>query len=389
MLVPSSEAQSRAMSAALRIAGLDAADVSMLECHATGTSVGDATEIRSSAAVYGDCEDLPIGSLKSNTGHLITAAGVAGLIKVLEAMRHEVRPPTIHVDEPLADIEASPFRLLTEAEPWDRTTIRDGVLRAGVSAFGFGGNNAHLLVEEPAIGQHNGSTTGAPALGCADRDRRHRHQRGVCGRTAGVHRRASEQCFVPRRGRVRDDATDLSRPGRAEVPAQRSRQDVGPATRHVAGHPRSGRRHRDAPRESTGVYVGMGTDAEAARFGIRWRLATRGVAWGQSDEWIADAREHVGPVLDAPAVLGTMPNIVANRLNRQFDFAGPSFTVSSEEHSGLDALSIATRALDTRELDAAIVGAVDLSCEPVHRRRQRAVSTTTARRRAMRPWRSC
>jgi acyl transferase domain-containing protein/3-hydroxymyristoyl/3-hydroxydecanoyl-(acyl carrier protein) dehydratase/1-acyl-sn-glycerol-3-phosphate acyltransferase len=368
MLVPSQEGQRRAMTAALDIAGLDATDVSLLECHATGTAVGDATEIRSSAEVYGACVDLPIGSLKSNTGHLITAAGVAGLIKVLEAMAHETRPPTISVDEPLAEIEASPFRLLTAAEPWDRTEVRDGVLRAAVSAFGFGGNNAHLIVEEPsavelgtastqpavaspvpiaivgigvvaasAVGRHAFADALLSDTSCLDED-------GL-GTMPAISLDLAEQRFPP---------NDLDK----TLAQQLAMMQVTHEAVADCGTVRPA---------STGVYVGMGTDAEAARFGVRWRLATRGAAWGQSAEWIAEARDHVGPVLDAPAVLGTMPNIVANRLNSQFDFAGPSFTVSSEEHSGLDALRIATRALATGELDAAVVGAVDLSCELVHR----------------------
>ncbi|MEP6298960.1 MAG: polyketide synthase, partial [Ilumatobacter sp.] len=149
MLVPSSSGQAVAMAQALGRAGLDATDISLLECHATGTPVGDRIEIESSASVYGDCADLPIGSLKSNTGHLITAAGVAGVIKVIEAMRHEVRPPTLHADDSLDVITDSPFRILHAPEPWDRENTTDGVLRAGVSAFGFGGNNAHLVLEEP------------------------------------------------------------------------------------------------------------------------------------------------------------------------------------------------------------------------------------------------
>ena len=367
MLVPSSEGQSRAMSAALRIAGLDPADVSLLECHATGTTVGDATEIRSSAAVYGACEGLPIGSLKSNTGHLITAAGVAGLIKVLEAMRHEVRPPTIHVDEPIADVESSPFRLLTEAEPWDRTTIGDGVLRAGVSAFGFGGNNAHLIVEEPPSAGASGPPTPLPRPGGPIAIV------GIAVRAASaVGRQAFTDALLRDTSCLDEDGFGTMPPIALDLAVQKfPPNDLDKtlaqqlALLQVTHEAVADTEHLEPA--STGVYVGMGTDAEAARFGVRWRLATRGAAWGQSEAWIADARQQVGPVLDAPAVLGTMPNIVANRLNSQFDFAGPSFTVSSEEHSGLDALSIATRALDARDIDAAVVGAVDLSCESVHR----------------------
>src|SRR5262245_845835 len=116
LLAPSEEGQRRALAAAYETAGLRPADVSLLECHATGTSVGDATEVRSSAAAFAGCREVPIGSLKSNLGHLITVAGMAGLLKVLAAIRHETRPPTLHADDPIAALSASPFRLLQRAE---------------------------------------------------------------------------------------------------------------------------------------------------------------------------------------------------------------------------------------------------------------------------------
>ncbi|HVB37798.1 MAG TPA: polyketide synthase, partial [Vicinamibacterales bacterium] len=143
-LVPSATAQSRAMHQAYAMAGLRPADVSLVECHATGTQVGDATEIRSMAQVFGGVGELAIGSLKSNLGHLITAAGAAGLLKLLAAMDAGLRPPTLHADAPIEVLAGSPFRLLDRAEPWTDHAPR----RAGLSAFGFGGNNAHLVLEQ-------------------------------------------------------------------------------------------------------------------------------------------------------------------------------------------------------------------------------------------------
>ncbi len=91
-LSPAQAGQIKAMQAAYEMAGLKPSDISLLECHATGTPVGDATEIASSAEIFGDANDLPIGSLKSNLGHLITVAGVAGLLKVLGAHAHRHAP---------------------------------------------------------------------------------------------------------------------------------------------------------------------------------------------------------------------------------------------------------------------------------------------------------
>ena len=144
LLVPSQEGQERAMRLAYEMAGLEPRDISLVECHATGTSRGDLTELMSMASIFAGLADIPIGSLKSNLGHSITASGAAGAIKVLAAMRAGVRPPTLHVDDPLPFIAESPFRLLTAAEPWEC----DGPRRAAINNFGFGGNNAHLLLEE-------------------------------------------------------------------------------------------------------------------------------------------------------------------------------------------------------------------------------------------------
>ena len=159
-LAPAEEGQRRAQEQALAVSGIRPQEVSLLECHATGTSVGDATEIRSTSLAYADCTDLPIGSLKSNMGHLITTAGTAGLIKVLEAMRHGQRPPTLHTEETNPALAGTPLRILDVSEPWECP----GPRIAAVSAFGFGGNNAHLLVSEEheSIAAEDSASADAP-----------------------------------------------------------------------------------------------------------------------------------------------------------------------------------------------------------------------------------
>ncbi len=144
MLAPSAEGQVRAMRTAYEGAGIDPRSVQYVECHATGTKVGDATEIASMSEVFAGATQVRLGSLKANTGHLITVAGVAGVIKVVEAMRRGELPPTPHVDKPHPALAGTPFRVLPRREPWHA----EGPRLAGVSAFGFGGNNAHVIVEE-------------------------------------------------------------------------------------------------------------------------------------------------------------------------------------------------------------------------------------------------
>jgi len=131
----------------------DPDDVDLIECHATGTPVGDAVEVASLRELWQNIpprqERCVIGSVKSNIGHLLTAAGAAALTKVLLAMQHQTLPPTASFNRPQPGMELdnSPFTVLTSGTFWQRRG--DGIpRRAAVSAFGFGGINAHLLVEE-------------------------------------------------------------------------------------------------------------------------------------------------------------------------------------------------------------------------------------------------
>ncbi|HSO18068.1 MAG TPA: polyketide synthase, partial [Desulfosarcina sp.] len=161
LLAPESLGQLRAMQAAYREAGWQPSDVDYIECHGTGTRAGDATEIESLVRLWRDAPSRPgvcaIGSVKSMIGHLLTAAGAAGMIKTLLAMKHRTLPPTINFERepdnsPLID---SPFHVQTAAQPWEPSGD-GGLRRAAVSAFGFGGINAHVLFQEwvpaPAAG---------------------------------------------------------------------------------------------------------------------------------------------------------------------------------------------------------------------------------------------
>ena len=392
LLAPSTEGQLRAMRPAYEQSGWTPQDVDLIECHATGTPVGDAIELESlkqlwaGSGIHGrPSRQRVIGGVKGNVGHLLTGAGAAGFIKVLLAMTARTLPPTANFFRAGSnmDLEASPFRVLAEAEPWetrDASTPR----RAAVSAFGFGGINAHVLVEEwtgtgdildrghaetpveredspvaiVGMDAHFGSlesleTFSSQVLGDERRDPQEN----------SLWWGVQESSWFKNSG---GQATDFKGHfiGELSLPLDRFRippvelEDMLPQQSLMLTVAKGAMDDAGLGTEeklSTGVFVGIGLDLSTTNFNFRWSVLA-------SEESAPDAlAEAAGPPLTANRTMGALGGIVASRLAREFRIGGSSFTLSSEETSGFKALEAAVRALTTGSVDQALVGAVDLA----------------------------
>ncbi|MFA6004074.1 MAG: polyketide synthase [Elusimicrobiota bacterium] len=401
LLAPNTPGQLGAMRRAYQQAGWSPAQVDLIECHSPGTAAGDPVEVASLKALWGQrgwsAGQCALGSVKSNVGHMLTAAGAAGLTKVLLAFARKRLPPSANFNRPAPGLalEESPFRVQREAADWtprDDTTPR----RAAVSAFGFGGINAHVLVEEYGCGagahraaKRAGTVATRPAPGCPV---------AIIGMDAR---------FGPCAGLRRFQETVL---GSAEVPAApaaaQERWWGSAEAGNLPGHYLSGVEaaacaYRIPPKElaemlpqqllmldtaaqavadaglqefpgaACGVFIGLGLDLNTTNFDLRWSMQESARTWAREQGWelseseerefVGRLRDAAGPALSANRTMGALGGIVASRIAREFHAAGPSFTVSGEENSGLRALETAVRALQQGDIDLAIAGAVDLA----------------------------
>ncbi|MBX3398708.1 MAG: hypothetical protein KF873_08210 [Gemmataceae bacterium] len=387
LLAPAVEGQLRAMRAAYRQAGWRPTDVDLIECHATGTPVGDAVEFESLYELWrsepgwtpGQCI---IGSVKSTVGHLLTGAGAAATMKVVLAMTAGKRPPQANFAEPAEKLNfrTSPFRVLSESEDWRR---RGTTRKAAVSGFGFGGVNAHMLLEEwkgqtyepRTVGPVDAGGTGSALLSKIRRmqarlqelsdEPTDADESAIAVVGLAVHcgdsettREFQERTF---NGTVTGRTIDELR-----VPLERFRippkelEELLPqqllALKVAAAALDDCRGRTEEPEEgdpASGVFVGLGLDLNTTNFHLRWAARRQGID-----------PDAAGPALNANRVMGALGSIAASRIARAFRFGGPSFTICGEETSAGRALEIAVRALRTKELDRAVVGGVELAADP-------------------------
>ena len=352
LLAPAASGQSDAMHRALENSSIDPQSVDYLECHATGTPVGDGVEIASSTSVYARSEQLAVGSLKANTGHLITVAGLASVLKLTGAMARETLPPTPLSGDLLDAVRDSHLDVIARSAPW---TSAETPRRAAISNFGFGGNNAHLILEEYRPPERSGRNRAfkspkrpeivicaAALMAGADRN------------TEAVLRRLMNHP-VTKPGAVEKigaDATTARTPPKDLMQAEPQQlailSTVNEALQRVA----------PVPADQAGVFAGMGCAADSTRWALRERV--------KADP--SQSPDDIAPQLDAAMVLGAMANMTANRITFARDFQGMGYAVSADTASGLAAMDLAMDALTSGRLSMAVVAAADFASEPVRAR---------------------
>lgn len=383
LLAPDAEGQMRAMTQAYQQAGWQPCDVQLIECHGTGTPKGDAVELASLAQLWQNekskTDKCVIGSVKSNVGHLLTGAGAAGLMKLLMALKNRQLPPMANFSEADAALDKTHFEILQQPRNWEPAA--EGLpRRCALSAFGFGGIDGHILLEEcvktsqaaiavatkkdedlpevaiVAIETRVGTLTDAEAfkkavINCepAIRDLpAHRHPFNTPDKWL-------------KKGAYIDEIS--IRPGEFKI-SPKEIPEILPQQLLMLQTVERALRSLTFTRAQTlnwGVFIGINLDFSSSNFASRWAiekdLASCDLA-GYDSATLADA---ITPPLNNPRTVGALGGIVASRIAREFNVGGPSHTFSSGENSGLSAMEAGVRALQRHEISAAIVGAVDLS----------------------------
>lgn len=378
LLTPNSAGQIRAYERAYAHSDITPEQIQYIECHATGTPLGDVTELNSMQAFFGDHQPL-IGSVKGNLGHLLTAAGMSGIMKVILAMTHGQIPATLHIDKPLTAEKANwgAGKIVRQHVAWT-----DARKIAAVSAFGFGGCNAHLILEHQP--QHYTPMDTSEKLAPMAIIGMDAFFGRLDGLTAFEHALFDgEPAFIPLprdrwggintpNGAIGAYITDFDMDFlRFKIPPAADDQPIPQQTLMLKVADRA---LRDAHIQEGGnvvVIIAMNGELELHKFRgrvdlgwqIRDALARAGIHLTEDElaqlESIARDALHAWPGVNQ--YVSFIGNIIANRISSAWDFSGASFTLSAEENGVSKALEIAQMMLSRGEADAVLVGAVDLA----------------------------
>lgn len=382
LLAPDVEGQMRAMTMAYDQAGWQPDDIQLVECHGTGTPVGDAVEFSSLKKLWKDLDtdrNCVIGSVKSNVGHLLTGAGAAGLMKLLFSLKNKTLPPVAGFSQPdpALEMDKTRFKVLAKAEPW-HPAAEGQPRRCALSAFGFGGIDGHVLIEEYANQAPNKKKIEqllpVPEIVIVGIETKigplvdlHSFQKAV------IKGEAVKSAFPATRATAINvenwfqqgayiDKIEI-RPGQFKI-SPREIPEILPQQLLMLQTVDGALKNQTKQKSdflNWGVFMGINLDLESTNFASRWGVGVDTAAYELNQFDLDSVKEAVTPPLNHARTVGALGGIVASRIAREYGVGGPSHTFSSGESSGLAALEAATRALQRHEINAAIVGAIDLA----------------------------
>lgn len=404
VLSPNSKGQVQAFERAYSAANTLPANIEVIECHATGTPLGDKVELASMERFFEDKlagSAVPlIGSAKSNLGHLLTAAGMPGIMKMIFAMRSGRLPPSINLSAPISSPKGlfSAKNLPTELHAWPDKAGNDR-RHAGVSVFGFGGCNAHLLLESyvPAntsskhqqstaqvnyqhtplniigLASHFGPLSSINALDNTIHARQHAFIPLPAKRWKGLDKHPEILAnfglpAVPQGAYIDQFDFDFLR---FKVPPNEDDRLISQQLLLIKVADEAIRDANLKPGGKVAVLVAMETELELHQFRGRVNLHTQladslkkqGITLTQA-EYLALEKIAMDSVLDAAKLnqyTSFIGNIMASRIASLWDFNGPAFTISAAEQSVARCIDVAENLLFQESLDAVVIAAVDLS----------------------------
>ncbi|MCE2597158.1 3-hydroxyacyl-[acyl-carrier-protein] dehydratase FabA [Motilimonas cestriensis] len=393
VLSPNSKGQVLAYQRAYLQAKLKPSDVDYIECHATGTPLGDKVELNSMSQFFGDGKQVPlIGSVKGNIGHLLTAAGMPSIVKTILSMQHNQIPASIGINAPISsgNLAWGEQQLVRNEQPWPANNS-SAPKRAGVSAFGFGGCNAHLVLQQPpatdvksiAANKRESSTTAMAITGVACHVGRAENivdfaqimseQQDVFVPLPPLRWKGMEQQLVAepeamRGGFIEQFELDFMQ---FKVPPNNDDSLIPQQLLLMKVTDQALQDGKVKVGDNVAVLVAMSAEPETHQFRGRVNLQTQlPASLKQAGITLTTAEQAKLQAIAMDSVLGAaklnqytsfIGNIMASRIASLWDFNGPAFTISSEENSVYNCLQIAHDMLVQGEVEAVVVAAVDLA----------------------------
>lgn len=384
-------------------------DVDYIECHATGTPLGDETEINSMENFFAEKNvHFTMGTAKSNFGHLLTSAGMAGMLKIILAMKNDLIPATININDPITSRSGkiAGDKILTKNLPWSSANNKKASLKkkvAAISAFGFGGTNAHLILEEHIEGekQANGQSDkdiAVEKISIVGMGAHFGQSENLSELETSIYQCKQLRSALPKKRwqGIEKDKTILDKfgisTGKGSAPEMPQGNFIDqfdfdhlyfkiPPEEQAPLLPQQLLMMKvldEALQDSTlpkganvGVIVAMEMDLSIHQFRGRidaaWQLqeSLRNSSIQLSEEQQQQLTELLKDSLHNAVEINQFTSFIGNiipcRICSLWDFSGPAFTISSEENSVFKALEVAKLFLDAGEVDAMVVGAVDLA----------------------------